>query len=80
MYASSVYSDRINLAETSEGLPLESTADYVTWTSTVGIRVPVTKSINFVADASHVERISGEDDLAYVRDVASATFTYTKQF
>jgi hypothetical protein len=80
MFASSVYSDRINLAETAEGLPLESTADYATWTSTVGLRVPVTRSINFAADVSHIERISGEADLAYTRDIAAATLTYTKQF
>lgn len=78
--ASSTYSDRVNLDNTADGLPLETTADYATWTSTLGVGVPITKSINFNAGVAHIERISDEESLTYTRDVVEATLTYSKQF
>lgn len=78
--ASTTYSDRINSGNGDGTLSFESTADYATWTSTAGVRIPVTRSIGLGADYAHVERISGEPALAYTRDVAGATLTYSKQF
>jgi len=61
-------------------LPVEAASDYATWTTTLGVRFPLTKQTSFSFEASHAKRMSDAPELEYTRDMVALNVLYSMQF
>jgi hypothetical protein len=74
------YDAVVNDEEAAGDLPIEASTDYATWTTTLGVRFPLTRRTSFAAEASHVKRMSDAPELEYTRDTLAANVIYSIQF
>jgi len=63
-----------------EDMDPELLYDYNTWISRIGTRFALTKKIAFGTYYEHIERDSDYGDLAYTRDIFSASCSYSHRF
>jgi hypothetical protein len=80
--AGTQYDKRLNNgdAAVASDYPVESQADYDTWTTFIGFSASLMKNLTFDSDLRHIALMSDAGDLDYTRDVAAAKLVYRHQF